>query len=569
MKYCFLVLWLLFASAACGIDRNAFTFTDYKLNVRVEPQQQRLGVRGRITLRNDSGIAQKNAVLQISSSLAWRSIQVDGKPVQFVSQPYTSDIDHTGAVSEAIVTLPTAVPPKGTVDLEIGYEGVIPLDTTRLKRIGVPDDVAKHSDWDQISPSFTAVRGIGYVAWYPVAMDAANLSEADSEFDLVSAWKRRQQQAIAEINLCLVSDNPALVSLMNDQTPATNVSSRTRETSEDCHKHEFTRLAMTVPAFTIGPFHKLAASGAEISYAADAESAARNYASAAGRVAPFITQWFGKPRPSMNIVQLADSGAVPFETGSIMFTPFSSDTRLAEITLAHALTHAAFPSPRPWIYEGTAHFAQALWREHVAGRQAALDFMGLHRTALEKVEQNPSSTAPSLIATTDDEQYRSKAMFVWWMLRDMIGEPPLTKAFASYHAPDDRDPAYLPRLVQAQTSRNLDWFFDDWVYHDRGLPDFRVASVYPSKTPRGIYLVTVTIENLGNAGAEVPFTVRFNDGEVTKRLEVRAKAHATTRVEVPAMPTEVVVNDGSVPESDTVNNTFTLGATDAKEIQLP
>ena len=86
---------------------------NYNLDVRIEPEQQRLAVRGKITLRNDSASPQKNLTLQISSSLDWRSIQLEGKPVQFVSQPYTSDIDHTGALSEAIVTLPQASPAKG------------------------------------------------------------------------------------------------------------------------------------------------------------------------------------------------------------------------------------------------------------------------------------------------------------------------------------------------------------------------------------------------------------------------------------------------------------------------
>src|SRR5207245_5819509 len=169
--------------ALCGfqffaLDREAFTFTIYDLDVRIEPEQQRLAARGKLTLRNDSASAQKNLCLQISSTLDWRSIQVGGKPVQFVTQPYTSDIDHTGALSEAIVTLPQPVPPRGAIELEIGYEGTIPLDATRLTRIGVPEEVAKHSDWDQISRSFTAVRGIGYVAWYPVAIAARHLSEA-------------------------------------------------------------------------------------------------------------------------------------------------------------------------------------------------------------------------------------------------------------------------------------------------------------------------------------------------------------------------------------------------------
>src|SRR5439155_22389 len=82
-----------------------------------------------------SASAQKSLALQISSPLDWRSIQFEGKPAQFVSQVYTSDIDHTGALSEAIVTLPQPVPPRGAIELEIGYEGTIPLDATRLTRI--------------------------------------------------------------------------------------------------------------------------------------------------------------------------------------------------------------------------------------------------------------------------------------------------------------------------------------------------------------------------------------------------------------------------------------------------
>ena len=163
-----------------SLDREAFTFTNYDLNVQVESEQHRLGVRGKLTLRNDSQSPQKIAVLQISSSLDWRSIKAGDKPLQFLSQPYTSDIDHTGGLSEAIVTLPQALAPKGTLELEIAYEGVIPLDATRLTRIGTPEESANSTDWDQISANFTAVRGAGYVAWYPIATEVANLSEGNS-----------------------------------------------------------------------------------------------------------------------------------------------------------------------------------------------------------------------------------------------------------------------------------------------------------------------------------------------------------------------------------------------------
>lgn len=235
---------------------------------------------------------------------------------------------------------------------------------------------------------------------------------------------------------------------------------------------------------------------------------------------------------------------------------------------AHQLTHLAVHSFRPWIEEGLAHFAQALYLEGEKGRKAALEYMGLHRSALTEIEA--STTAPrsedeanrSLVKTTSEELYRSKAMCVWWMLRDMVGDAALKKALANYHPEQDKEPSYMPRLIAAQTPRDLEWFFDDWVYRDRGLPDFKVESAFSRKTMAGPYLLTITLDNLGTASAEVPVMVKFQGGEMMKRLEVHAKNKAVIRIETPSAPQEIVVNDGSVPESDTTNNTFKIEVTD-------
>src|SRR5208337_3115975 len=109
---------------------------------------------------------------------------------------------------------------------------------------------------------------------------------------------------------------------------------------------------------------------------------------------------------------------------------------------------------------------------------------------------------------------------VWWMLRDMVGEAALKKAIAAYRPEQDKDPSYMPRLIAAQTQRDLQWFFDDWVYHDRGLPDFKVESAFSRKAMANAFITTITVENLGTAGAEVPFTVKFAGGTLTKRIEV-------------------------------------------------
>jgi hypothetical protein len=565
--------------SAFSLDREAFTFTKYNLDVRIEPEQQRLAVRGTITLRNDSASPQKNLSLQISSSLAWRSITMGGKPVQFVSQPYASDIDHTGALSEAIVSLPQ-VASKSMVELGIGYEGMISVDTARLIRIGVPGETAKHTDWDQIGESFSAVRGIGYVAWYPVATEAASLSDGNSVFETLGRWKARQAESSMKVSFCQISETGQVLLVVADGVEAgasaagggvgTEGGYSKRFPSTVCSNYNFEPLGRTVPTFALANFSTLERDAIRIEYRATSKSAAADYALAAEKVVPFITDWFGAEHQKAEVVELLDPGAEPFESGSMLLTPLNGfDAKLAEIAAVHQLTHAAFYSPRPWVYEGLAHFAQALYRERQSGRQAALDFMGSHSSSVVETEKTllnqhaSSASAQSLIDTSLEEFYRSKAMCVWWMLRDMVGEPALKKALAAYRADQDKEPSYMQSLIEKQAHRDLEWFFDDWVYRDHGLPDFRVDSIFPRQTTQGNYIVTVTIENLGSAGAEVPVTVRSPVGESTQRLEVHGKSKNSIRIEVSSFPREVVVNDGGVPESDMSNNVFKVPAAPA------
>jgi hypothetical protein len=562
------VVGVVFASLfSFSLDRDAFTFTKYDLDARIEPEQQRLSVRGSLTLRNDSNAPQKNAALQISSSLTWRSIQSDGKPLQFVSQSYTSDIDHTGELSEAIVTLPTDVAPGNSVELTIGYEGTITLDATRLTRIGMAKEQAIHTDWDQVSRLSSAVRGVGNVVWYPVAMEAANLSEEGSLFENVGRWKLRECNAAMNIKLSYSPANgggrPELICSAERKGMIEAVGGVQKVLAE-C---DFPHLGFQAPSFVMAAYAFLDAPQFQIFYREQHKDRAEKFAQASAAVAPFVAEWVGAARRKALVAELFDPGAAPFETGLMLLTPLGdTDPKLLQIAMVHELTHAAFSSDRPWIFEGLAHFMQAAFREQQQNREAALEFMGLHRAAVMDAEKgvnskakDPSSPEGSLISTANEAFYRSKAAYVWWMLRDMLGDEALKRALASYRDDQDKDPAYLQHLLEGQSKRNLQWFFDDWVYHDRGLPDFRVESAFARKASQDNYLVTVTVENLG-AAAEVPIKVEFEGGEMSQRIEVRGKEKATVRIATPKSPKQIVVNDGSVPESDLSNNTYQVAA---------
>ena len=566
MKFLCIVCVVCSALWAHALDREAFTFTKYDLNVRVEPEQQRLGVRGKVSLRNDSGSPQRSLSLQISSTLSWTSIQFENKPVEFVSQTYTSDIDHTGAFSEAIVILPQAVAPKQTIEIELGYEGVIPKDATRLTRIGIPADRAKHSDWDGIGPSFTAVRGIGHVAWYPVAMDAVSLSDGDAMPEAVANWKLREDQTEMKFSLAYSQSSPqAPPQLLCNGTKGKEITEEAGAGQNLTVECSFASLRSTVPTFVIAPYAEINGKDVVIHYLPDHKSAADDFASAIEEVSPLIIQWFGDHRESQGmqtgVLDLLDADDASFESSSMLLTPLAgSDTKLL-LSATQQLTHTYFPSPRPWIHDGLASYAQVRLFEEKEGRKAAIDYLQSHRMALVELEKFSSENKikdDSLISSLDDFRIQTKAMYVWWMLRDMVGENALDAALHNYKATDDNGPAYVQKLIETQGPHDLQWFFDDWVYHDRGLPDFRIASVYPSALASGGYMVTITVENLGDADAEVPVTLHMQTGEESQRLVIPRKSKASVRIQAASLPQEVTVNDGSVPESDMSNNGYKI-----------
>ena len=574
MKFlCVLCVLCSFASAARALEREAFTITKYDLAITLEPEQQRLGARGKITLRNDSAHPQKIAALQISASLDWRSIRVDGKPVQFVSQPYISDIDHTGALSEAIVTLPAEIQPKNSVDLEIGYEGVIPLDATRLIRVGVPEEIARHTSWDQIGSSFTAVRGAGYVAWYPITTESADFSEGNSLFEVADRWKAREAGSAFKLALSLPGGSREATQTLlcgAEARGSSGQAGKDRGIQVECG---WSPLGTVTPTFALAEYVDESKAPLKLFSLRGHETGASKYSNALEPATKFVSGWFGPPVAPIAIADLADPNSAPFESGTLLMASMAAeDSKLAGINLVHELVHSALPSSRPWVYEGLAHFAEALYRQEQGGRQAALDVLGLHRAAFLDAEKEAAAAAQKnageksagqpLSSTFDETYYRSKAAYVWWMLRDMAGDDALKQAIHKYRSEDDTDknPKYVEQLIEAAAKRDLGWFFDDWVYRDRGLPDVHVQSVHPWQTEKGSQMITVTLENLGNAGAEVPFTVICEGGEVTTRIEVHAKSTATTRVEVRGAAREIVVNDGSVPESDVTNNVFQISA---------
>ena len=163
-----------------------------------------------------------------------------------------------------------------------------------------------------------------------------------------------------------------------------------------------------------------------------------------------------------------------------------------------------------------------------------------------------------LAQTISPAYYRTKAAYVFWMLRSMVGDQTLSAALRAYDPKADESPGYgkdtgpslFQKLIeQAGARADLSWFFADWVNNDKGLPDLGIESVFPTPEAAGNWLVTVNIANNGYAAAEVPVTVRSVSSSATQRVVVPARGKASPHLLILGKPTEVQVNDGTIPET--------------------
>jgi hypothetical protein len=562
-------------------QRDAVTFMRYALDVQLSPAESTLAVHARMTLRNDSDTPLPYLPLQISSALQWESIEIGGKKLaaghDWQQHAVETDADHTGAVTEAVITLATPLAPGASVEVTAIYSGAIGQSAERLERIGAPTDEAAAPEWDRITPEFTGLRGFGNVIWYPVAAPALFLGDGAKLFQGVGRMKLREAQAIFGLRLTLqyTGATPSVVLLNGvsktfpasaDEAVAADAGIPRATTVEFAAKP----MGFLVPSLFVvqAPLAAQDAASPLRAYVAHPELLAP-YATAASQVLPLITDWLGAP-PPLTLVELPEDTDQPFEAGGVLALGLHA-AQPSELTLqlAHALARAQLASaavpPRAWMDEGLEQFIALLWITQTHGREAAVAEMNAHGTALALAE--PDLSAPvdakapsadggqSLILATDEIYYRTKAADVWWMLRDMVGDTALQQALASYsikahaQATQEKEPSLFQKLLEQTSQKDLEWFFDDWIYRDRGLPDLSIAAVVPREVlGKDEYLVAVEVANDGYAAAEVPVTVTAGAVSITERLLVPARAHATTRILFEVKPEEVQVNDGSVPE---------------------
>ncbi len=554
-------------------DRSAVRITAYDLDAQLAPEHAHLAMRARITVRNDGAQPLSRIGLQISSTLTWESVTlVSGAAhtrLPLAQHLLDTDADHTGRASEAVIALPAPLAPGASFNLDTFYSGTIEPSGARLERIGASPAQAADADWDAIAAGGTALRGFGNVLWYPVSAPQLFLGDGAKLFQAVAQMRFREQDASVRLRLSVeYRGEPPVAAYFCGRRVAL------KAVTDDPNEPVLLGSGVTVAEFAAEPLGfrfpdlfvmahaETAVADGHLAVETNDEASLPRLASSVQSVEPLLVTWFG-PHP-LSALTVVDHAGQPFEDGPLLVAPVAT---LAASTstpaLAHSLTHAYVQTGQPWFDEGLAQFVALLWTEQLSGRAAAnaelQDLMRPVALAEPDATAADSSVGEPLIAAADEAYYRRKAAAVWWMLRALAGDQALQQALTAWRSqpalaePAEAQALDFQHLLEKTSGKQLGWFFNNWVLRDRGLPDLSIVDVTPRQLPAGKghdsgWLVAVTVHNEGAAEVEVPLVVRAGDFSVTRPLRVPGMSNVTERVVVEAAPTEVLVNDGSVPE---------------------
>jgi hypothetical protein len=581
--------------AVTDAERSSIAITSLNLDLHFIPADAREEAHATIFVRNTGTTALTRIPLQLSSTLHWISASVASsaglKAIPFTQSPIATDTDHTGYAQEAVFIPAEPLAPGASVTLSVVYRGDVKQSADRLELIGAPHDRASQADWDAILATSddmsTSLRGFGNVLWYPVAAPTAQFGDGNQLFTLIARERRRNVYETMRLRLTVeyVGDPPDSVIFNGQLQPlakAPDVEDQLIDATRGIATAEFpaATIGFRAPSIFLTAQHAVTSPDQLLSTITPQEGATGPYLTAIASLQPVLSALLGTT-PRQPLV-LLDHAGEPFEDAGFVAAQVSADAdpKLIAPALVRGLTHAWLsPQSRPvpatslWIDEGLPEFVSLDWTARTKGMEAAIGELRHAAVLIALAEpfqsgnEGDANLPQPLTQAYSDAFLRLKSAFVFWQLREMLGDELFSKSLTAFrhsialNPTFDLDPAAFQKSLEKTTNRDLGWFFDDWVYNDKGLPDLTLVQANPRALPvragkSGGYLVSVEVRNDGDAVAEVPVTVRAGKLFATERLRIAAHASASTRVVFEGMPESVEVNDGSVPELRSTSHTL-------------
>ena len=150
-------------------------------------------------------------------------------------------------------------------------------------------------------------------------------------------------------------------------------------------------------------------------------------------------------------------------------------------TNAHELTHQWFgdyiteySATHHWLHESFATYYSKIFLRHVYGEDHYQ--WAMRGEVLQAIQSDRENRFPVAHSKGGTARHYSKGSFVIGMLRYVVGDEVYRKSIIHYlkkHALDNVDTHDFYRTFMETAGINLDWFFDEWIYHS-GAPAYSV-----------------------------------------------------------------------------------------------
>lgn len=268
--------------------------------------------------------------------------------------------------------------------------------------------------------------------------------------------------------------------------------------------------------------------------------------------------------------------------GATTVMPNLMSPHMSGVIVPHELAHQWFGDyvttadwVNEWLNEGFATFMNGQYiREHY-GVRAGQDFY--FDQLLQYLKVAPTRHI-ALTGLSQDFLY-SKGSVVLEMLRQRLGAKAFWAAIHAYlttHALGNATSMDLARVIQRTTGKNIDQFFDEWVY-SAGHPEFSIDAKYDSAAQR-LVLHVAQVQGARQDTLIQPFTDKIEPGQTftdttiyttpavfhvpvairvgtargdrTKMVQLHAKTQTVVFDHLPGAPTMVVFDTSdAVPKT--------------------
>jgi aminopeptidase N len=283
----------------------------------------------------------------------------------------------------------------------------------------------------------------------------------------------------------------------------------------------------------------------------------------------FFSDRFGVPYPWEQYAQTAvddfvasgmeNVSATTLAARDILHSEFASEKPEAvDGLISHEMTHQWFGDlvtckdwTNTWLNEGFATFGATLWEEHYYGVDASsFRYWREQNSWMQSRELYPIPIVTREI--NDSVEYvgnvYDKAGWVIHMLREEMGDEAFFRALKHYLETNRLQnvvSADLAKAIEESSSRNVDQFFDQWIY-GAGAPRFAVRSNYDDAGKKVSISVKQTQkieEHVGLFRVPIEVSITTSSGEKVFPIEV-SKADETFSFPVDGPPLMVLFDKG-------------------------